>query len=307
MMEAYTPTNAQKYLWLADTIQRGCRMTFDEINERWLSNQTLSGGNEILKRTFHKWIKQVKKMLGVEIECERRGGYHYFIKDEGELENGGMARWLLESASVQSVLLESLPLRSRILLETVPSGESHLTTVLGAMRHNHPLTIAFQSFWHEHPYTFVIHPYALKMFKQRWYLLGYSPDYDMVRIYGLDRILEVVPHADEQFKLPSDFDAATFFRDYYGVCLSDCKAQLVRLRVSADQAPYLRTLPLHTSQKEVETTDDYSIFTYWLSPEFDFVQALLAMGEDVEVLSPADLRQTMARHAQALAELYSKV
>jgi len=73
------------------------------------------------------------------------------------------------------------------------------------------------------------------------------------------------------------------------------------------QAPYLRTLPLHTSQEEVETTDDYSIFTYWLSPEFDFVQALLAMGEDVEVLSPADLRQTMASHALALAELYSKV
>ncbi len=306
-MEAYTPTNAQKYLWLADTIQRGGRMTFDEINERWLSNQTLSGGNEILKRTFHKWIKQVKKMLGVEIECERRGGYHYFIKDEGELENGGMARWLLESASVQSVLLESLPLRSRILLEPVPSGESHLTTVLEAMRHNHPLTIDFQSFWHEHPYTFVIHPYALKMFKQRWYLLGYSPDYDMVRIYGLDRILQAVPHADEQFKLPSDFDAATFFRDYYGVCLSDSKAQLVRLRVSANQAPYLRTLPLHTSQEEVETTDDYSIFTYWLSPEFDFVQALLAMGEDVEVLSPADLRMTMASHALAMAELYSKV
>ncbi len=306
-MEVYTPTTAQKYLWLADTIQRGGRMTFDEINERWLSNKTLSGGNEILKRTFHKWIKQVRKMLGVEIECERRGGYHYFIKDEGELENGGMARWLLESASVYATLLDNLPLRSRILLEPVPSGEHHLTTILEAMKHNHPLTIDFQSFWHEHPYTFVIHPYALKMFKQRWYLLGYSPDYDMLRIYGLDRILQIAQHKDKKFRLPTDFDATAFFRDYYGVCLSESKAQLVRLRVNAEQAPYLRTLPLHASQEEVETTDDYSIFTYWLSPEFDFVQALLAMGEDVEVLAPVSLRQTMVQHARALTEVYSKV
>ena len=303
-MELYTPTSAQKYLWLVNTLQRHGRMTFDEINEQWLRNKALSGGNEILKRTFHKWITQVWKTLGVEIKCKRRGGYHYYISDEGELENGGMVRWLLESASVQASLAGCLPLRNRILLETVPSGERHLTTILEAMNHNQTLTVDFQSFWHKHPYTFEIHPYALKMFKRRWYLLGYSPGYAMLRIYGLDRIQRVTRHEDRNFSLPAGFDAAVFFRDYYGVCLSESSARLVRIRVDADQAPFWRTLPLHASQKEVETTDDYSEFTFWLCPEFDFVQALLAMGETVEVLAPADLRQTMADHAKALAEIY---
>ena len=303
-MEVYIPTSTQKYLWLADTIERGGRMTFDEINEKWLSNKVLSGGNEILKRTFHKWIEQVKKTLGVEIECERRGGYHYYIKDAGDLEAAGMARWLLEASSVHTVLLDNLSLRNRILLEPSPSGEHHLTTLLEAMKRNLVLTIEYQSFWHEHPYPFDIHPYALKMFKQRWYLLAYNVSMESLRIYGLDRILQVTPHSRKKFKLPHDFDAALFFRDYYGVCLGETGPQLVRLKVSADQSPYMRSLPLHPSQEEVETTDEYSIFTLWLSPEFDFVQALLAMGEDVEVLAPERLRETMAGHARALAAVY---
>ena len=305
-MEVYIPTSAQKYLWLADTIERGRRMTFDEINEKWLSNKALSGGNEILKRTFHKWIEQVKKTLGVEIECERRGGYHYYIKDAGDLESAGMARWLLEASSVQAALLDNLSLRSRILLEPSPSGEQHLTTLLEAMKQNQSLTIDYQSFWHEHPYTFDVHPYALKMFKQRWYLLAYNVSMESLRVYGLDRILQVTPHPRKRFKMPHDFDAALFFGDYYGVCLGETGPQLVRLKVSADQSPYVRSLPLHPSQEEVETTDEYSIFTLWLSPEFDFVQALLAMGEDVEVLAPERLRETMAEHARALAGIYLK-
>lgn len=306
-MDLYIPTTAQKYLWLADTVQRGGRMTFDEINEKWLNNKALSGGNEILKRTFHKWIEQVKKTLGVEIECERRGGYHYYIKDAERLEEAGMTRWLLEAASVQSVLLDNLSLRSRILLEPSPSGEEHLTTLLEAMKQNMVLTIDYQSFWHEHPYTFDVYPYALKMFKQRWYLLAYNESMESLRIYGLDRILRLEPNGDKKFKLPQDFDAAAFFRDYYGVCLGETGPRLVRLKVSAEQSPYVRSLPLHPSQEEVETTDEYSIFTLWLSPEYDFVQALLAMGGEVEVLAPENLRKTMAEHAATLAQLYGKV
>ena len=66
---------------------------------------------------------------------------------------------------------------------------------------------------------------------------------------------------------------------------------------------YLRTLPLHPSQEEVERAEDYSIFTYFVRPTFDFVQELLALGESAEVLSPKTLRKEISRIGKTVWKL----
>ena len=121
-------------------------------------------------------------------------------------------------------------------------------------------------------------------------MLGKSEGYDDLRIYALDRIKALEP-IERKFKLPKEFDAAKFFEDSYGIIISDDDYDVcpVALLADAKQSNYLRTLPLHHSQVEVERNDEYSIFEYRLCPTFDFRQKVLSMGGSVEVLAPQEL------------------
>ena len=175
-------------------------------------------------------------------------------------------------------------------MENVPSGQQHLTTIVDAMRESVALSMTYQSFWMDEPATFEVEPYCVKLFEQRWYMLGKSEGYDDLRIYALDRIKALEP-TERKFKLPKKFDAVKFFEDYYGIIISDDDYDVcpVALQVDAQQSNYLRTLPLHHTQVEVERNDEYSIFEYRLCPTFDFRQKILSMGGAIEVLAPEEL------------------
>ena len=123
-------------------------------------------------------------------------------------------------------------------------------------------------------------------------------------IYSLDRILQLtVKH--ETFEMPADWNAQEYFEGCFGVCRS-VDIEIVKLKVSASQANYIRDLKLHDSQEEVEHNDKYSIFTYRLRPEYDFQQELLRHGEDVEVLEPQWLREEIAGKIERMSGGYNK-
>ena len=138
-----------------------------------------------------------------------------------------------------------------------------------------------------------VEPYALKVFKRRWYLLGKYGD-SPLKLYALDRFLNIDIEF-EDFTLPQDFNASAYFSTCFGIILDEEEPQVIKLKVDNYQANYLRSLPLHHSQKELEHTDDHTLFSYYLRPSFDLVQELLSMGETVEVLEPASLRSEMER------------
>lgn len=71
------------------------------------------------------------------------------------------------------------------------------------------------------------------------------------------------------------------------------KREIVKLKVYGKQVQYFRSLPLHISQKEEETHDDYSIFSYLLTADYDFRQDVLSFGDSVEVLEPKELRKSI--------------
>lgn len=282
-----------KYVWLTETIYKSGPITFEEINEKWLDQDM--DDKPIPLRTFHKWRIAAEEMFNLNIECERRGGYHYYIDNADEIKSGGLRNWLLNTISVSNLLMDSQSLKDRILLEDVPSGQNHLAIILEAMKTNTQLSITYQSYWRDESYTFDIYPFCVKLFKQRWYLVAFSPYYDKVMIYALDRIFNIKKLDGETFNIPEDFEPEEFFQDYYGIIAgTGRKVESVKLKVSAGQANYLRSLRLHESQEETERNDEYSIFTLQVRPTFDFIQELLWNGADVEVLSPAWLRDEVA-------------
>ena len=296
-----------KYVWLIETIYRAKRITFKEINERWKDNVEMSGGEKIPLRTFNNWRYAIQDMFGLFIENERCGSYRYYIDNEEDISNNGLRSWIYSTYCVGNALAGSQSIKSRILLEDVPSGQVYLHAIIDAMKENRVLNITYKSFWSEKERTYNVQPLCIKLFRQRWYLVvrydkpGYSP-----WVCALDRIL-LLENTEETFTMPKDWDAEEYFDGFIGVlCYNDCNKETVKIKVSTSQANYLRSLKLHESQEEVERNEDYSIFTYYLRPTYDFMQELLWNGEEVEVLEPQWLRDEMRGRIERMLDLYKE-
>ena len=290
-----------KYVWLVETLYRAKKITLKEINRKWLETD-LSEGLEIPRRTFVNWKNAVEEMFGLVIMCDKHDGDRYYIENREDLEGEGLQRWLLNTMSVNNTLLENRTLKDRILLENIPSGQDFLDVIMDAMKKSKLLEITYKGYWSEHEHTFPVAPYCVKLFRQRWYLVGRSV-YG-IRIYGLDRVLEA-RLTDEAFKYPDDFSPGGYFEGCFGVIRNDGTGiETVKLKVSANQANYLRSLPLHPSQKETERNADYSIFTLQVRPSFDFQQELLWNGDAVEVLEPLWIRKEMAETVRRMWNMY---
>ena len=124
-------------------------------------------------------------------------------------------------------------------------------------------------------------------------------------IYSLDRIFGLWKKK-EKFTMPDDFDPTEFFQNYYGVIAgTKGKPETVKIKISAGQANYLRSLKLHATHDEIERTDEYSIFSYRLRAEYDFIMELLSKGGDVEVLEPVWLRNEMAGIVKRMWDKYN--
>ena len=276
-----------RYVWFVTTIYNRGPISLEDIQRRYESH--FGRGEELSERQFHRYTDAVEELFDIEIKYSRtqRG---YIVADREGIDNMGMRKWLLQTFSVNGMLHESQELKNRILLEEVPSGQQHLTTIVDAMRESVALSMTYHSFHREEPSTFEVEPYCVKLFEQRWYMLAKSERYPEPRVYALDRIHALEP-TKRKFKLPKKFDAAKFFEDYYGIIIGDEDFDVcpVALKVDSWQSKYLRTLPLHHTQVEVECNDEYSIFVYRLCPSFDFRQKILSMGSSVEVLAPVEL------------------
>ena len=292
-----------KYVWLVETLYKAKKITLKEINRRWLETD-LSEGLEIPRRTFHTWKNEVEEMFGLVIMCDKHDGDRYYIENREDLEGEGLQRWLLNTMSVSNMLLENKSLNDRILLENIPSGQDFLATVMEAMKKSKVLEITYKSYWRERESTFRVAPYCVKLFRQRWYLVGNSVYEDKIRIYSLDRVLEA-QLTDEPFKYPKNFSPEVYFSGCFGVIRNDgIEVETVKLKANVNQANYLRSLPLHPSQEETERHADHSIFTLQVRPTFDFQQELLWNGDALEVLEPLWLREEIADVVKRMGEMY---
>lgn len=292
-----------RYIWLVDLIYRSKKITFDDINKRWMRTD-MSEGKPLPLRTFHNWIDKVEEVFDINIICNKRGGYYYAIENVEDLEKDGLRNWLLNTFSVNNLIHESYPLKQRILVENIPSGRAFLTPIIEAMREGRIIRFSYQSYWWNEPKMVEAEPYCVKVFKQRWYVVVRNRMHDALRIYALDRI-HSLDLTDVTFEYPADFDPQAYFDVSFGIIVDEeCEIEAVQIKVYNNQSQYLRALPLHHTQKEIAKMDDYSIFEYILRPTYDFKQELLSHGDDIEVLTPAWLREEIKKIAGRMYRRY---
>lgn len=295
-----------KFTWLIDEVRRAGRISLEDLSDRWERKKELSDCRPLNRATFDRWRAAIREQFGIDIVCQKSGGYLYYIANPEEIDNNKLQKWMLDSFATGNTLGDNLALKGRILIDEIPSGREHLTTMLTAMKENQELEIVYSPYKKARSYTFPIEPYCVKLFENRWYVLAHNNRFDDVRIYALDRITSAIA-TGKKFKLPRGFDAEEFFATAYGVVIDrKIKPERIVLRANRDHKPYLLSLPLHHSQRVIEDCDEYADFELYLSPTYDFIMRLLHAGSMVEVLKPESLRNQMRGWVMDMYLLYNE-
>ena len=291
----------RQYIWIINTLRLNGKLTLSQLSRKWMDD-CVTDGNPLARSTFNRHRDMILDLFGVIIGCEEKT-YRYYISNPSVLEDDGLMPWLFSTITVHGVLADSVAVKDRVVLEDVPAGMEYLSLIVRAIKSNHRLLIGYQKFGVE-GYEKVVCPYALKLFHQRWYLLARTAD-DQMRIYALDRLTKA-ELTTEPFTMPRGFSPKAYFAEYFGVLTIPVPMAHVVIRAYDTTPDYLRTLPLHHSQREIASTDQYADFALDLRPTADFQGQLLSHGARIEVLEPESLRQQMAQSLSASLERYRK-
>lgn len=277
----------QKYIWLVETLRRYGRLTRARLDELWRKSP-FSSGEGLPRRTLFNYRAAAEELFGIEILIDQRT-FEYYIADGGDAHDARLAEWLLDSTATANLLTGARELAGRIHLEEIPSAHTHLATIVGAMQANQAICFDYHSYSRPVPTRgIVFEPYFVKLFRQRWYVIGRHAESDRIRTYALDRIVGLSTLADT-FSIPDGFDADEYFRYSFGIVESHDEPRDIILRADPFEAKYLRALPLHHTQSET-VHEGYSLFHYRMRITDDLVREILAHGPRLNVVSPQLLR-----------------
>lgn len=300
------------YIWLVDTIASG-RQTKDDIDRRWSHSSLNEYGEQVFPvRKFHRYKEDILTLFGINIRCNRRYGYYYIDNEDDSQRWGDMRRYIVSAFSFQATLDEADGVEESMLFEPIPAGTQYLTTLMRAIHARKQLLVTYHSFERNNDYDLFLKPYCLRVFKQRWYVVGEASTHpEETRVYALDRIVDM--HVlDGDFDIPQDFSPQSFFANYYGV-FRNAEPCLIRIEAVPRAALYLRTLPLHHSQRELSPEEaqpyikhkDCVVFEYFVAPTFDFIQQLRTFGAELCVLAPLSVAKMMLTDAMDVINRYS--
>ena len=300
----------KRYLWLVDTLRKFPEgLTLAEINDQWSDSGLYKdcGEVEIDRRTFYNHRVAISEQFGIDIVTIKAGPYSRYKINYDSLNSNQTIDWLLSTIATENLITQTRNLAGKILLEPADKGVTHLNVITEALKSNLILDIDYQSFHIGSPAykSILIEPLALKMFKRRWYLLSRKVINGDIRLYALER-MNACKLTDKRFDYPDTFSPQEFFSDYFGVSTDGYTSAPCRivLRAYRELPRYIESQPLHQTQEIDSVGDGYTDFSYYLIPAFDFVQEILLHCEQLEVLSPLSLRQSVAEILHKSANFY---
>lgn len=174
-------------------------------------------------------------------------------------------------------------------------GLEHLDVLYQAITKRIALTIKYQSFSARQPNDMTFHPYLLKEFNNRWFLVGRREGHRPILNLALDRMLGISPDLKTDY-VRDDFDADDYYKDTYGATVLGVPPIEVRLWINRQNAPYVLTKPFHPSQRLIERRKTGGIeITFTVHHNFELERLLLGFGASIEVLGPRVLRRKMKK------------
>ena len=296
----------RKCLYLINLLERKGALTLKEINESYQYSSIYEGG-DILPRTFLRYKDFIEENFPCYIEFNARTGKYELHRHKGLYgEDDSLFDYLLSAYHIEGMTELALKHRDKIMLTEAPTGVENVQIILEAIDKKKGIECDYYSFNKKTVKHQLLIPYFLRTWEQRWYLVA-EPDnhYHGQSVFALERMDNIRLTKEEM--LPSKkITADEFFDGSFGINHSDNqKPETIRIKVFGQQVEYIRHLPIHVSQKEVEITDEWSIFEYRLVPCFNFYQQLLWHRERLEVLEPLYIRKEMKKTIEKMLDCYS--
>ena len=180
------------------------------------------------------------------------------------------------------------------------SGSEYLPTILSAIKEKLKLFIHYKAFGKDKASENLVHPYLLKEYKHRWYLICYHEAKGKIITYGLDRVVKL-ESKKEVYKALKDFDPSLFFKYSFGITQIDEEPIEVELEFKGTQAEYIKSQPLHSSQKI--TKESPVVVKLKVTLTHELVEQILSYGANVKVIKPEKLKQLIIeKHKGALGQ-----
>ena len=184
------------------------------------------------------------------------------------------------------------------------AGMGNFNPLLECIMNQQPVTLHYKSFRSTMARNINVHPYFLKQYNNRWFLIATAEEYDTIAAYALDRILTVSIWKAEY--IPCATDLETIFADTIGVTLrKGMKLHQVVLKIDARRYPYVETKPFSNRQKIVEYNAETVTISFPITINPELVSEILSFGSDIEVIEPAMLRDEIAHQVASLNDKYS--
>ena len=162
--------------------------------------------------------------------------------------------------------------------------------MLDAIRKQNVSIMSYQGFNRDTPSKAIIHPYFLKEFNNRWYLLCFHTGKEKIITYALDRIKAFSVDEDTFFQVQKSFNRKKYFRHCFGITHLDDEPCDVLISFKPLQGKYIKTQKIHPTQKIVLENDDEVRVSIKVNPTFELVEKLLSFGANAKVLEPLELR-----------------
>lgn len=300
----------QKYIWLVQTFVRAGEqgLTLGELSDRWEDRFD----SPYSRRTFNNHREAVEEVFGIRIECNRSTNRYFIGYSKDIIDENAETAWLINTFTVNSMLaLGKERLSGRIAVEDIPSGHIHLTAIMEAMTSNNEIIIEYMKYTSNEVSSYTLRPYAVKESARRWYVIGYCIERKQLRVFGLDRVHQL-SISDRTFRMPAGFDVDEAFATSFGPYLPEGPGRTIVFRAKETEARFLRDLPIHPSQKEIKISktgglsDRTVTFEIFASLNKAMIMEFCKHGSGIEVISPADVREAVAKELAAAAGLYGK-
>lgn len=296
----------RRYVWLIDTVRHAKKIQFEDIAERWLNTPMNADHSQLALRTFHNHRHAIENLFGIRISCDRGDNNRYYIADWPKGNATKLKVWMLQKLSFSGLDEDTDPVKHRIILDLPPEEKYGLTTIIEAIQKNRVIRLVCAIPTPDNKTSLLIAPYCLRYWRGQWFILGKDIETDLLHAFNFDRVLDI-SFSDKYFEFPRDFSPEIFFRDFFGMDVNDKKLpEVVRLKIGGRTRDEVRTFPLHDSQKEIMTQQDYSIFELYLVPSEKFQTTILSHGTDTEVVYPESLRQKIGEQIRDMAERYAR-
>lgn len=331
--------NVIKRLQLIDKYLRTGKFSYKELKEKVedmlvkdeISIRTIQNDLTCLECDFHAPIKKVQEghkiivsyskpfelNLGSELDDEgykALGNALYTLENYKEIPQYAWVYSCLEQICLNRFMDDNSPI---IMFDhnSLYENTEYISKLAEAIQKKRPLRITYKPFTQRlktgeyvepERQEYKIYPYLIKEYNKRWFLIAHEEGSEHpITNFALDRIKNIEPYCKKYIEC--EIDLNDYFKNIIGVSVFPNKEpQDIHLRVSKRRYPYIKTKPIHRTQKEIVVEDDFAEISITVCPNRELYALLLYFGDDIEVLSPPDLREAIARIISRMNKKYEQ-